>query len=65
MSLTLATNVWVEYFRELVGNGTILSTDDYFMENGVYTHDINKLTDAHEWNRQRGMNIDQKEYHRS
>lgn len=35
------------------------------MENGVYTHDINKLTDAHEWNRQRGMNIDQKEYHKS
>lgn len=35
------------------------------MENGVYIHDINKLTDAHEWNRQRGKNIDQKEYHRS
>lgn len=39
--------------RELVGDGHILSTDDYFYENGIYSYDITRLTDAHEWNRKR------------
>lgn len=38
----------------MVGEGQILSTDDYFYENGIYSHDVTKLTDAHEWNRKRG-----------
>lgn len=44
-------------YREMVGEGQILSTDDYFYENGIYSHDVTKLTDAHEWNRKRGKNI--------
>lgn len=47
----------ITYYRELVGDGQILSTDDYFYENGIYSYDITRLTDAHEWNRKRGMNI--------
>lgn len=41
----------------MVGEGQILSTDDYFYENGIFSHDVTKLTDAHEWNRKRGKNI--------
>ncbi|XP_061183888.1 NEDD4-binding protein 2-like [Saccostrea echinata] len=39
--------------RQLVGDGQILSTDDYFWENEIYNFDVSKLADAHEWNRKR------------
>jgi len=34
-------------------NGIVLSTDDYFMENGVYKFNPKKLKEAHLWNQQR------------
>ncbi|XP_022086198.1 uncharacterized protein LOC110976861 [Acanthaster planci] len=40
--------------RTLVGNGQILSTDDYFTrEDGQYCFDITKLSEAHDWSHQR------------
>ncbi|XP_062616217.1 NEDD4-binding protein 2-like [Saccostrea cucullata] len=39
--------------RQLVGDGQILSTDDYFWENKIYSFDVGKLAEAHEWNRKR------------
>lgn len=32
----------------------ILSTDDYFTQNGDYQFNPNALGDAHEWNHKRG-----------
>ncbi|XP_048449881.1 NEDD4-binding protein 2-like 2, partial [Rhincodon typus] len=34
-------------------NGVVLSTDDYFCQNGVYCFDPNYLGEAHEWNQNR------------
>ncbi|XP_041055556.1 NEDD4-binding protein 2-like 2 isoform X2 [Carcharodon carcharias] len=34
-------------------NGVVLSTDDYFCQNGVYWFDPNFLGEAHEWNQNR------------
>uniref|UniRef100_UPI00398F59B0 NEDD4-binding protein 2-like isoform X2 n=1 Tax=Pristiophorus japonicus TaxID=55135 RepID=UPI00398F59B0 len=34
-------------------NGVVLSTDDYFCQNGVYWFDPNFLGEAHEWNQKR------------
>ncbi|XP_075050912.1 NEDD4-binding protein 2 isoform X2 [Mixophyes fleayi] len=33
--------------------GVILSTDDYFSQNGQYQYDVSCLGDAHEWNHKR------------
>lgn len=41
----------------MVGEGYILSIDDYFYENGIYSYDVIKLIDVYEWNRKRGKNI--------
>ncbi|KAL1490710.1 hypothetical protein ABEB36_013361 [Hypothenemus hampei] len=40
----------------------ILSTDDYFMKNGVYQFDPNSLSDAHGWNQQRAFSVMSKGY---
>ncbi|KAK6173334.1 hypothetical protein SNE40_016805 [Patella caerulea] len=42
--------------REIVGNGIILSTDDYFIKDGIYMFEPNDLTTAHTWNKQRAIN---------
>lgn len=34
--------------------GMVLSTDDYFMKNMMYDYNPDKLTEAHQWNRERG-----------
>lgn len=34
-------------------SGHILSTDDFWMQNGKYTFDPKKLGEAHEWNQER------------
>ncbi|XP_038062980.1 uncharacterized protein LOC119733652 isoform X2 [Patiria miniata] len=40
--------------RQLVGNGRILSTDDYFIDgDGKYHFDVTKLSDAHDWSHER------------
>lgn len=49
---TLARNI----IAATVGSGEyphILSTDDYFVVNGVYKYDVSKLSDAHIWNQRR------------
>lgn len=41
--------------RQLVCNGVILSTDEYFVSaEGIYQHDSRLLQQAHCWNQQRG-----------
>ncbi len=42
-------------FREIQFSGVILSSDDFFMKNGSYEYDGNKLGEAHEWNQKRGL----------
>ena len=39
--------------KQLVGNGVILSTDDYFMKNGIYNFDPTKLGIYHKNNQDR------------
>lgn len=39
--------------KQLVGNGVILSTDDYFMNNGMYDFDPTKLGVNHKKNQDR------------
>ncbi|XP_060570620.1 uncharacterized protein LOC132728916 [Ruditapes philippinarum] len=39
--------------RKLQLNGIVLSTDDYFMKGNIYTYNPDKLTEAHQWNRER------------
>lgn len=34
--------------------GVVLSTDEYFIQNGQYQFEPNLLGEAHEWNHQRG-----------
>ncbi|KGL96032.1 NEDD4-binding protein 2-like 1, partial [Charadrius vociferus] len=34
-------------------NAVVLSTDDFFMENGVYMFEPDLLEDAHKWNQKR------------
>jgi len=42
--------------RQIVFNGVILSTDEYFVSvEGVYQHDSRLLQQAHYWNQQRGL----------
>ncbi|XP_074650506.1 uncharacterized protein LOC141905526 isoform X2 [Tubulanus polymorphus] len=42
--------------RSLQFNGVVLSTDDYFMtDNGTYSYDREKLSEAHEWNQRRAQ----------
>ena len=38
-------------------SGVILSTDDYFTDRNLnkYVYDLNKLDDAHRYNRRRGL----------
>ncbi|XP_070552923.1 microtubule-associated protein futsch-like isoform X2 [Ptychodera flava] len=37
--------------RHLVGNGIILSTDEFFITDGKYEYEFDKLGEAHEWNK--------------
>jgi tRNA nucleotidyltransferase/poly(A) polymerase/predicted kinase len=39
--------------KELIGNGEIFSTDDYFMHNGSYIYDKTQTGNAHSWNQWR------------
>jgi predicted kinase len=39
--------------RALVQGGLVASTDDYFMEGDEYVFDVEKLTEAHDWNLRR------------
>lgn len=39
--------------KELGISGTTLSTDDFWMKNGEYQFDINRIGEAHQWNQQR------------
>ena len=49
---------FAERLGELISNraidpdqlATILSSDDYFIQNGVYKFDLDKLDEAHQWN---------------
>ncbi|ESO93933.1 hypothetical protein LOTGIDRAFT_96590, partial [Lottia gigantea] len=45
-----------KYVYNLLGNGIVLSTDDYFIKDGVYEYDPNELSTAHIWNKQRAIN---------
>jgi len=38
-------------------HGMVLSTDDYFMKGNTYDFNADKLTEAHQWNRERGMAV--------
>ncbi|XP_073464686.1 NEDD4-binding protein 2 isoform X2 [Aquarana catesbeiana] len=40
--------------------GVILSTDDYFQQNGQYQFDINCLSEAHDWNQKRAKDAFEK-----
>jgi len=39
--------------NELGKDGLVVSSDDYFMENGQYNFDLDKLRDAHTWAQQK------------
>ncbi len=42
--------------HQLAGEkGVVLSTDDYFMKDGVYVYDRTKIRSAHEWNQKRAI----------
>lgn len=44
-------------FRQLkrdYPSAVVLSTDDFFVENGVYVFEPDFLEDAHKWNQKRG-----------
>ncbi|XP_018419928.1 PREDICTED: LOW QUALITY PROTEIN: NEDD4-binding protein 2 [Nanorana parkeri] len=40
--------------------GVILSTDDYFCQNGQYQYDVNCLSEAHDWNQNRAKDAFEK-----
>ncbi|XP_072262399.1 NEDD4-binding protein 2 isoform X1 [Pyxicephalus adspersus] len=40
--------------------GVILSTDDYFYQNGQYQYDVNCLSEAHDWNHKRAKDAFEK-----
>jgi tRNA uridine 5-carbamoylmethylation protein Kti12 len=43
--------------NELAGKtGSIFASDDFFMEDGNYNFDLDKLPEAHAWNRDRVLN---------
>lgn len=42
--------------KSLVGNGIIHSTDNYFVENGIYIHKKEKLSEYHELNLEAAIN---------
>lgn len=45
------------FFRQLkrdYPSAVVLSTDDFFIENGVYMFEPDFLEDAHKWNQKRG-----------
>lgn len=39
--------------RELGEGGVILSTDDFWEQDGEYNFDVSRIQEAHDWNRQR------------
>ena len=41
-------------YRAIQFDGVVLSTDDYFTKGDMYEYDPDKLTEAHQWNRERG-----------
>ena len=43
--------------KKLGQGGVILSTDDFFMQNGKYNFDPSKLSQAHQWNRDRARKV--------
>ena len=50
---------WIHYpgpiiYRAIQFDGVVLSTDDYFTKGDLYEYDPDKLTEAHQWNRERG-----------
>lgn len=49
--------------REIAGEkGVIFSTDDYFIEDGVYTFSPRKLGAAHQWNQSRASEAMKQEH---
>ena len=44
-------------YRQIQGDGQVFSTDDFFYKSGsdVYDYTPEKLSDAHAWNRKRGL----------
>lgn len=49
--------LYIFFFRQLkreYPSAVVLSTDDYFIENGVYMFEPDLLEDAHKWNQKRG-----------
>ncbi|KAH3841828.1 hypothetical protein DPMN_115309, partial [Dreissena polymorpha] len=42
-------------------SGIVLSTDDFFMKGGLYEYNMDKLPDAHKWNRDRAKEAMKKE----
>ena len=46
-----------QYFRAVKLDGIVLSTDDYFTKGDLYEYDPDKLTEAHQWNRERGNRV--------
>lgn len=42
--------------KKLVGNGVIHSTDNYFVKDGIYTFDYNKLSEYHDMNLEAAIN---------
>lgn len=50
--------------KELAGSsGIVLSTDDFFMNNGKYEYDGSKISRAHKWNQERTVEYLQKGVH--
>ncbi|PKK27487.1 NEDD4 binding protein 2-like 1 [Columba livia] len=48
--------LYIFFFRQLkreYPSAVVLSTDDYFIENGVYMFEPDLLEDAHKWNQKR------------
>lgn len=41
--------------KELGVGGVVLSTDDFFMQNGQYNFNPEKIAEAHQWNQQRAV----------
>ena len=41
--------------KTLVGNGVILSTDDFWIQDGVYVYDKARIGEAHRWNEERAF----------
>jgi predicted kinase len=41
--------------KELGQGGVVLSTDDFWMENGEYKFDVSRLGIAHKWNQNRAL----------